>query len=141
MKRNYTIRSTEGFRDPIMSHGCHMEECFVFGSNLAGRHGRGAALEAWRNWGAIRGQGVGFQGRSYAIPAKSCDLHTLPLCVIQEHVNGFLEFARQHPEMTFRITAIGCGLAGYRPIQIAPMFDGAPGNCNLPEEFYRILEG
>jgi hypothetical protein len=118
-----------------------MVEIFVFGSNLAGRHGKGAALEALRNWGAIAGQGVGFQGRSYAIPTKSYNLGVLPLCAIQEHVNSFLEFARQHPWMTFRVTAIGCGLAGYRPIQIAPMFDNAPSNCNLPEEFYQILEG
>lgn len=112
-----------------------MREIFVFGSNLAGRHGAGSAKAAVRLHGAIYGRGVGLQGDSYAIPTKDANLKTLPLEMIRGYVNGFLAFARVHPEMTFRIVPIGCGLAGYKPEEIAPMFAGAPDNCILPQEF------
>jgi hypothetical protein len=113
---------------------------FVFGSNLAGRHGKGSAREAFDRWGARYGQGRGLQGSSYAIPTKDANLATLPLEEIGRHVAAFLDFAREHPELTFRVAAIGCGLAGYRPCQIAPMFLSAPDNCKLPPEFLRELE-
>lgn len=106
---------------------------FVFGSNLAGRHGKGAALFALKNHGAIYGQGVGRQGNSYAIPTKDYSLNTLPLGSIEYNVKMFLIYAERHPELTFNVTRIGCGLAGYRDDQIAPMFRGAPENCKLPE--------
>jgi hypothetical protein len=108
---------------------------FVFGSNLAGRHGKGAALIARQRHGAVYGQGVGLQGSSYAIPTKDERLRPLPLEAIRGYVEEFKAFARQHPEQTFQVTAIGCGLAGYRPDQIAPMFADAPANCVLPDEF------
>ena len=111
------------------------EPIFVFGSNLAGRHGKGAALFARQNHGAIYGQGVGRQGNSYAIPTKDAKLRTLPLVTIHEHVGDFIVYAWQHPELTFKLTPIGCGLAGYEPRQIAPMFEGAPDNVLLPSEF------
>lgn len=106
---------------------------FVFGSNLAGRHGAGAALWARENKGAIYGQGVGMQGDSYAIPTKDEHLETLPLDVIGAHVEQFLIFAENHPELKFQVTRVGCGLAGYNDDDIAPMFDGAPPNCVLPD--------
>lgn len=106
---------------------------FVFGSNLAGRHGAGAALFARNNYGAVYGQGVGRQGYSYAIPTKDYRINTLPLETIQGYVNEFLLYARNHPELDFRVTRIGCGLAGYNDAQIAPMFVNAPSNCFLPE--------
>ncbi len=106
---------------------------FVFGSNLAGRHGAGAALFARRNHGAIYGCGVGPQGNSYAIPTKDYRIQTLPLETIQGYVNGFLHYARNHPELDFQVTRIGCGLAGYTDAQIAPMFANAPSNCHLPD--------
>lgn len=112
------------------------DEVFVFGSNLAGRHGKGAALWARKHRGAIYGQGSGLQGRSYAIPTKDSTLHPLPLPVIEIWVQDFLAFARQHPELTFELTPIGCGLAGYKPEQIGPMFRGAPENVILPDEFW-----
>ena len=112
---------------------------FVFGSNLAGRHGAGAALDARRYHGAIYGRGEGLQGRSYAIPTKSSTLQTLNLDAIEMFVNRFLVFARAHPEKIFQITPIGCGLAGYKPMDIAPMFRGAPSNCELPESFTAVL--
>ena len=112
---------------------------FVFGSNLAGRHGAGAAKFARMNHGAIYGQGQGLQGSSYAIPTKDRQIRTLPLGDIRQHVATFLEFARSRDDLTFQVTAIGCGLAGYKPEHIAPMFQGAPSNCRLPPEFLTVL--
>lgn len=106
---------------------------FVFGSNLAGRHGKGAALTALKQHGAIYHCGFGIQGNSYAIPTKDLQIRTLGLDIIAEHVDEFIAFAKAHPELTFDVTRIGCGLAGYQDYQIAPMFQGAPNNCNLPE--------
>ena len=106
---------------------------FVFGSNLAGRHGRGAALDAKLKHGAVYGVGEGLSGQSYAIPTKDERLRTRPLPAIRESVERFMKFAADHPEMTFQVTRVGCGLAGYRDEDIAPMFAGAPGNCLLPE--------
>ena len=116
-----------------------MTEIFVFGSNLAGKHGKGAALHARVVHGAIYGQGEGLQGRSYGIPTKDEHIQTLPLDRINDHVRTFLAFARQRPEMTFRLTPIGCGLAGYSTKQIAPMFRGSPNNVILPKEFVDVL--
>lgn len=114
---------------------------FVFGSNLAGRHGRGAALTARQEYGAIYGRGEGLQGQSYAIPTKDRLLEVLPLEQISKHVRTFIGFAIAHPERHFTVTAIGCGLAGYKPAQIAPMFEHAPVNVALPEEFRQVLAG
>lgn len=113
---------------------------FVFGSNLAGRHGKGAALWARQHRGAIYGQGVGPQGNSYAIPTKDERLRTLALAVIRYHVNTFLIHAREHSGEQFQLTPIGCGLARYRPEDIAPMFRDAPANVQLPPEFIAVLE-
>lgn len=113
---------------------------FVFGSNLAGRHGKGAALTARRHYGAQYGVGHGRTGNAYAIPTKDENLRTLPLPVIESYVKEFLDYARSHPELRFKVTAIGTGLAGYRHWDIAPMFDGAPSNCDLPSVWLVILE-
>lgn len=112
-----------------------MKEIFVFGANEAGKHGAGSAKEAVRKHGAIYGVGNGFQGRSYAIPTKDAKLKTLPLDKIKSYVEQFLGFADAHPELTFNVVAIGCGLAGYKPEDIAPMFKNSPSNVNLPKEF------
>lgn len=104
---------------------------FVFGSNLVGVHGAGAAREAYENFEAVWGIGKGPTGRAYAIPTKDKELKTLPLSVIQGHVEQFLRYAANNPRTEFFVTAIGCGLAGYEPEQIAPMFQGAPLNCTL----------
>lgn len=105
---------------------------FVFGSNLAGRHGKGAALYA-RQHGAVYGQGEGLQGDSYAIPTKDGALRTLPLSEVKRHVDRFLGFAKVRGHLVFQVTRIGCGLAGYTDEDIAPMFAQAPANCLLPE--------
>lgn len=105
---------------------------FVFGSNLAGRHGKGAALTAFREHGAVYGQGAGLQGQSYAIPTKDEELQPLPLPKIQKHVATFIKYAKLNPETQFQVTRVGCGLAGYDDQQIAPFFRDAPANCMLP---------
>ena len=105
---------------------------FVFGSNLAGRHGKGAALDAKELWEAQYGVGEGRTGRAYAIPTKDEKLRTRPLSLIRLSVEKFKEYARANPELTFFVTRIGCGLAGYRDKDIGPMFEGAPENCELP---------
>lgn len=110
---------------------------FVFGSNEAGRHGKGAALTARREYGAIYGVGRGRQGNSYAIPTKDSRLATLPLEKIEVYVNEFLRYARSCDTEQFLVTRIGCGLAGYTDAQIAPMFAEAPVNCILPEGWRR----
>lgn len=106
---------------------------FVFGSNEAGRHGAGAAKFAIKERGAIYGQGYGLQGQSFAIPTKSWVLKTLPIWAIKDYVDLFLDFAGRHPEMIFEVTRIGCGLAGYRDTDVAPLFAEAPANCELPK--------
>jgi len=105
---------------------------FVFGSNLSGRHGKGAALDARLKYGAVYGVGVGRTGDAYAIPTKDEFLKVLPLDRIAVYVLDFLVYAEKHPYLDFMVTRVGCGLAGYEPEQIAPMFANAPDNCNLP---------
>lgn len=116
-----------------------MRTIFVFGSNLAGRHGKGAALHAREHHGAIYGQGIGLQGSSYGIPTKDAQIRTLPLHQIRRHVDDFKAFAASRPDLEFQVTAIGCGLAGYTPADIAPLFRDAPRNCTLPDVFLPYL--
>lgn len=112
------------------------EEVFVFGSNLAGHHGGGAARAALNKFGAIWGQGVGLQGQSYAIPTMQGGVET-----IRPYVEEFIEFARQHPALKFYVTRIGCGIAGFRDEEIAPLFADAVGveNIILPKSFAELL--
>jgi hypothetical protein len=112
---------------------------FVFGSNKAGRHGKGAALFARQNHGAIYGKGSGIQGNSYGIITKTANLTTCTPKVISYYVSKFIKYAEDNSDIIFDVTAIGCGLAGYKPSDIAPMFKNAPSNCNLPKEFKEIL--
>lgn len=115
---------------------------FVFGSNLAGRHGKGSALAAREQFGAIYGQGEGLQGRSYGIPTKDGRPNTYPLSdpratlsveVIRAAVIRFINFAKEHPEMDFHVVRLGCDLAAHTNEVIAPLFDDAPDNCSFPE--------
>ena len=93
-------------------------------------HGGGAARIAHRNFGAIMGQGVGLQGQSYAIPTMQGGVET-----IRPYVDEFIAFAKAHQEMTFLVTRIGCGIAGFTDAEIAPLFTEAHnvGNIVLPE--------
>ena len=113
-------------------------EIFVFGSNLAGMHGGGAARLARLRWGAVMGQGVGLQGRTYAIPTMQGGPET-----IKPYVDEFIAFAKAHPELRFLVTEIGCGIAGFTPSQIAPLFAGAADvpNILLPARFWDVLLG
>jgi len=106
---------------------------FVFGSNLGGHHGAGAARVALLKHGAVYGLGVGPSGNSYAIPTKDERIESLPVERIAGYVDGFLEYAASHPEKEFQVTQIGCGLAGFTPDQIAPLFKDAPANCLFDE--------
>jgi hypothetical protein len=112
-------------------------EIFVFGSNLAGRHGKGAALYAKQFFGAVYGVGYGRTGNSYAIPTKDEALRVLPLTTIQAWCFAFIEYAKAHPELTFVVTPVGTGLAGYTKDQIAPFFNGMPLNCRYSETWYQ----
>jgi hypothetical protein len=102
---------------------------FVFGSNEAGRHGRGAALEALHYHGAIYGCGFGHVGNSYAIPTKDISIITLPLFRVEHYVKVFMEYAEYYYDFEFKVTRVGCGLAAYTDMEIAPLFRGSPINC------------
>lgn len=108
---------------------------FVFGSNLAGRHGKGAAETARDCFEARYGTGVGLTGRSYALPTKDAALRPLPLEAIQAHVETFIHFAIENSHLTFIVTAIGCGLAQHQVKDIAPLFRSAPENVFVSPRF------
>lgn len=118
----------------------NVSEVFVFGSNRSGIHGAGAAKTAHQFFGAKWGHGEGHFGQTYAIPTKDKRIQTLPLSSIQKHVNKFIQYARKNPTLTFLVTPIGCGLAGYDAKDIAPMFKDIPNNVHLPECFIKALE-
>ena len=131
MKENYTGRVTPSWIDDLLEN-----EVFVFGSNLAGMHGGGAARVARLRFGAVMGNGVGMQGRSYAIPTMQGGTET-----IRPYVNDFIAYAKEHPELTFLVTPIGCGIAGFEPEDIAPLFEEASNveNIWLPKSFWEVL--
>ena len=112
-------------------------EVFVFGSNLGGFHGGGAARVALESFGAVWGQGVGLQGQSYAIPTMHGGVD-----VIKPYVDEFIAFAREHRELRFLVTPIGCGIAGFKVEEIAPLFAAAINDDNiiLPESFVQVIE-
>ena len=100
-------------------------------------HGGGAARIAYDKFGAKWGEGIGMTGRCYAIPTMDGSLD-----IIRKHVDDFAEYAAAHPELTFLVTRIGCGIAGWKDSEIAPLFGKASelGNVTLPEEFWKILQ-
>lgn len=112
-------------------------EVFVFGSNLAGSHGGGAARLAYNRFGAIWGQGVGLQGQSYAIPTMQGGVET-----IKPYVDEFIRFARENERLKFFVTRIGCGIAGFRDEEIAPLFKDAMDieNILLPRKFVKCIQ-
>lgn len=113
------------------------DEVFVFGSNLEGSHGGGAALIAAQKFGAIWGQGVGMQGQSYGIPTMHGGVDE-----IAPYVDNFIQYAKEHNDKYFYVTRIGCGIAGFKDEEIAPMFADALGieNICLPESFVKLLK-
>jgi hypothetical protein len=119
-------------------------QIFVFGSNLAGIHGAGAALDAWNWFGAERGVGLGYTGQCYAFPTKDENLKVLSLDLIEFMAKVFFRQANSWPGTEghiYLITPVGCGLAGYKPEQIAPFFAPAVKNDRfwLPQVFWDIL--
>lgn len=112
-------------------------EIFIFGSNLSGAHGGGAARLAYERFGAVWGNGVGLQGQSYAIPTMQGGVET-----IRPYVDDFIMFAKEHKQFTFLVTRIGCGIAGFRDEDIAPLFKEAEDVANiiLPKEFVEIIQ-
>lgn len=111
-------------------------EIFVFGSNLAGRHGKGAAFIATKRFGAVYGVASGMTGQCYAIPTKDEVLRTLSLETIAKSAGVFCEFTYINKDKRFFVSAVGCGLAGYKPSDIAPMFSGCNVNCTFPHTWY-----
>lgn len=116
------------------------KKVFVFGSNLRGIHGAGAAKDAVTHYGAQQGVGVGRTGQSYAIPTKDRNFSPMPLYAISAHVFAFTTYAREHASEEFFVTRIGCGFAGYTDEQIAPMFVNAPLNCELPQGWNMLIQ-
>ena len=137
----YNMRTYNGIErpdfTPDMISELKADEVFVFGSNLEGMHGGGAAFAAWKKFGAVMGCGVGLRGQSYAIPTMQGGVET-----IKPYVDDFIAFASQHPELFFYVTRIGCGIAGFRDKEIAPLFSEAVGLANvcLPESFVKVLK-
>jgi hypothetical protein len=124
-------------RDGIRPDG---DQIFVFGSNLAGVHGAGAAKMARLYYGAKHGVGIGPAGTSYAIPTKDKEIETLSLDIIRHYVWGFIRYTQIHPELEFFVTRVGCGLAGYRDQDIAPMFKECGDNCSFAEQWREYIE-
>lgn len=121
---------------PDVINSLASNEIFVFGSNLRGWHQGGAAKHAQRYFGAVWGQGVGLQGQSYAIPTMQGGVET-----IKPYVDEFIAFAKEHQELRFLVTKIGCGIAGFKEEEIAPLFKNTIGQDNivLPYDFVRII--
>lgn len=116
---------------------------WVFGSNLSGVHGAGAAKVALERFGAVSGAFGGLIGRSYAIPTKGrlqAGLPVLPLNDIARSIGNFVAVTRNRPDLNFFVTRVGCGLAGYKDFQIAPLFQGCNVNCSFPEEWRPWLD-
>ena len=122
---------------PDMITSLQSHEIFVFGSNLQGCHAGGAARLAYHKFGAVWGQGVGRQGNCYAIPTMHGGVED-----IRPYVEEFLAYAAEHSELTFLVTRIGCGIAGYTDTQISPLFVKARSmqNVILPREFVEVIE-
>lgn len=114
-------------------------QIFVFGSNLAGIHGAGAAQAARLFYGAVTGIGRGPAGRTYAIPTKSFSIETMELERIKPEIEEFIQYTKDHPEYEFFVTRVGCGLAGYHDKDIAPMFKGCGDNCSFAEQWKEYL--
>ncbi|MCF0199667.1 MAG: hypothetical protein HUK02_10160 [Bacteroidaceae bacterium] len=121
---------------PAHIHRLADNEIFVFGSNLEGMHGGGAARTALKKFGAVMGQGVGLQGQSYGIPTMQGGVET-----IRPYVDDFVKFAQEHPDLKFLVTRIGCGIARFTDAEIAPLFAAAltVENIYLPQSFLDVL--
>ncbi|ANJ20784.1 hypothetical protein HYO99_gp50 [Roseobacter phage RD-1410W1-01] len=112
---------------------------FVFGSNKSGIHGAGAAAYAHKRLGAKWGVGEGMTGDCYALPTKGPKIEFIPLEEIKEAVDRFLKYASDHPNKDFKVTQVGCGLGGFTPADIAPLFYTHPENCHFDVKWHDYL--
>jgi hypothetical protein len=131
-----TIKTHRDGSSPSIASGF----IFVFGSNLRGHHGGGAARAAMDKFKAEYGVANGLTGQSYAIPTKDRNIETLPLKRVEKYVKEFCKFAASNPDKKFFITRVGCVLAGYKDEDIAPLFYPPLPNCNYPENWLEWLE-
>lgn len=140
-KKNLTAEEIETKASPPWIKHLEKNQIFVFGSNEAGIHGAGAAKMAVNKWGARDGQGFGPSGSTFAIPTKDWNINILPKLAITLYINRFIRYAETKSLTQFLVTEIGCGLAGYKPIDIAPMFESCMDmeNIKLPMNFIEIL--
>lgn len=115
------------------------DNIFVFGSNMSGIHGAGAAAHAHRNLGAKYGVGEGMTGECYALPTKGRRIECMPLHWVKKKIENFIRFAEDHPELSFQVTRVGCGLGGFKDEQIAPLFENAPSNCLFDTKWRKFL--
>lgn len=134
MKNTQIVNGHRVATSPI--EGLNENEIFVFGSNIQGMHGGGAAWFANKNFGAEWGVGEGLTGRSYALPTMEGEAS------LKHAVKNFIACAKSHPELTFLLTAVGCGIAGYTPDEVAPLFREASSleNVYLPQVFVDVLD-
>jgi hypothetical protein len=138
----HTVKLTKNFNIYYVGDVTFLlkDQFFVFGSNLAGIHGAGAARFACKELGAVIGCGMGFTGQCYAIATKDLNIMTLHLSLIEAQVKLFKELAFDNHRCEFIVTKIGCGLAGYTDAEIAPMFKGSPDNCLFHKDWKDYLE-
>ncbi|WP_445115547.1 A1S_2505 family phage non-structural protein [Acinetobacter sp. WZC-1] len=131
---------TYHYHDETLIKNLPEDSVFVFGSNLAGTHAGGAAKTALLHFGAIKGAGRGWAGQSFAIPTMNEHLQQMPLSHIQHYIDDFKIYVKNHPKTRFFITAVGCGVAGYKVEEIAPMFRGIAHNVIFPASFHAFVE-
>lgn len=141
MSYTLTPQEVQKRTTPQLVSGLQPGYVFVFGSNTLGVHGRGAAVDAL-HFGAKHGVGEGHEGNTYALPTKGSDFRkSLPLQTLQTHVNKFVSYAKNNPQLTFLVTPVGTGLAKYSPQQVAPLFFDAVylRNVHLPPQFWKVI--
>ncbi|AMW78568.1 hypothetical protein AMD27_06510 [Acinetobacter sp. TGL-Y2] len=131
---------TYQYHDESIIKSLAEDTVFVFGSNLAGTHAGGAAKTALLHFGAVKGAGRGWSGQSYAIPTMNEHLQQMPLSQIQHYIEDFKIYTKNHPKIKYFITSVGCGVAGYKVEEIAPMFKGISKNVILPVSFRPFVE-
>lgn len=127
------------YHDEHMIQQLTPQQIFVFGSNLAGIYDGGATMTALKYFGAVQGVGRGWMGQCFAIPVQDKQLHNLPLAQIAQYIEDFKIYTANHRQMTYFITAIGCGHAAFSPSEIAPLFTGISDNVILPQRFQPYL--
>ena len=131
---------TYQYHDESIIKNLAEDTIFVFGSNMAGTHQGGAAKTALLHFGATKGVGRGWAGQSFAIPTMNEHLQQMPLSQIQHYIEDFKIYTKNHPKMKYFITAVGCGVAGYKVEEIAPMFKGISRNVIFPASFRAFVE-